>query len=400
MANSVIPQDVYALVNEVVKQATGRDDLAVVDTTSFVSVGETLVRTQGENTLSALTTVLARTIFSTREYNSKFSILRTSQERWGGIVRKVITLPLDAEQSMDWNTAQNSNQLDDGATVDMYTIRKPKVIQLNFYGTKVLQTHITRFRDQLSLAFHSEEEFVRFIDAVMTEFFNDIERINEAESRATVLNAIGGISSMGLTEVDLVAEYNTKYNKTLTREQLLSTNLEDFMKFTVAEIKKYSDRLTDSTSLYHANLTGYPKILHHTPKSNQKMIMYKPIFTDAEANVFSTIFNPQYLEIGDFEGVNFWQTPQDGMSVKVKPNILDVSTGESKNAETDVELDAVLGILFDTEFMGITPQFDYSSTTPFNSNGGYYNDFIHWRFNSWTDYTENAVLFVLGEGGE
>ena len=45
------------------------------------------------------------------------------------------------------------------------------------------------------------------------------------------------------------------------------------------------------------------------------------------------------------------------------------------------------------------PQFDYASTTPFNSAGGYYNMYNHWRFNSYCDYTENAVLFVLGAGG-
>lgn len=399
MANTLTPQDVYALVNEIVHEATGRSDLAVVDTSSFVSVGETLLRTSAENTLSAISTVLARTIFSTRVYKGKFDIMRASQERWGGIVRKVITLPLDAEQSQDWNTQLAATQLNDGNSVDMYKIRKPKVIQLNFYGTKVLQSHITRFRDQLSMAFKSEAEFISFINAVMTEFNNDIERLNEAEARAVVLNVIGGISSMGLYEVDLTAEYNTKFGTQYTRDELLTTYLESFMKFFVAEVKKYSDRLTDSTSLYHANLSGLPEILHHTPKAMQKMLMYKPMFTDAEASVFSTIFNPKYLEIGDFEGVNFWQDPKDPMAVNVKPNILDVATGESKTAENAVELDAVVGLLYDQEAFGIWPQFAYSSTTPFNSAGGYYNDYVHWRFNSWTDYTENMILFVMGEGG-
>lgn len=399
MANSLTPQDVYQLMNEIVHEATGRSDLEVIDTSSFVSVGETLLRTSAENTLNAISTVISRTIFSTRPYRGKFDILRATQERWGGITRKIITLPLDAEKSEDWNTAQNPTTLDDGNSIDMFKIRKPKVVQLNFYGTKVLSTHITRFRDQLSLAFHSEDEFIRFIDAVMTEFYNDIERLNEAEARAVVVNAIAGVSSMGLYEVDLTKEYNDKYGTTETRESLLSTKLPEFMKFFVAEVKKYSKKLTDSTSLYHANLSNYPHILHHTPAGAQRMIMFEPMFIDAEANVYSNIFNPQYLEIGDFEGVNFWQNPADPMSIKCKPNILNVNNGESITAENDVELDAVVGILYDTEAMGISPQFDYASTTPFNSNGGYYNDFIHWRFNAWTDYTENMITFVMGEGG-
>ena len=399
MANVLTPVDVYALMNDVVSQATGRTDLAVVDTTTFASVGEIVLRTGTENTLNAISTVIGKTIFSVRPYKGKLESLRVAQQRWGGQVRKIINLYDEAEKSDDWNTDVAQNALADGGSVDMYKIRKPKALQLNFYGTKVLQKHITRFRDQLSLAFHSEDEFIRFIDSVMVEFSNEIELLNEAESRTTLLNFMAGISSMGLTEVDLVAEYNNEYNTQYTRAQLLSTYIESFMKFVAAEIKIYSSRLTDMSTLYHANLTGYNKIMRHTPKERQKMVMYEPIFIKTQAEVYSGLFNPDYLDIGSFEGVNYWQSQSTPTAINVKPNILDVATGASKDADTAVNLEYVLGILFDEEACGVMPQFDYSSTTPFNSAGGYYNMYMHWRFNSYCDYTENAVLFVLGEGG-
>ena len=399
MANLLTPVDVYSLMNDVVSQATGRTDLAVVDTTTFASVGEIVLRTGTENTLNAISTVIGKTIFSVRPYKGKLESLRVAQQRWGGQVRKIINLYDEAEKSDDWNTDVAQNALNDGASVDMYKIRKPKALQLNFYGTKVLQKHITRFRDQLSLAFHNEEEFIRFIDSVMVEFSNEIELLNEAESRATLLNFMAGISSMGLTEVDLVAEYNNEYGTQYTRAQLLSTYIESFMKFVASEIKIYSSKLTDMSTLYHANLTGYNKIMRHTPKERQKMVMYEPIFIKTQAEVYSGLFNPEYLDIGSFEGVNYWQSQSTPTAINVKPNILDVANGASKDADVAVNLDYVLGILFDEEACGVMPQFDYSSTTPFNSAGGYYNMYMHWRFNSYCDYTENAVLFVMGEGG-
>lgn len=400
MANLLTPVDVYALMNAVVSQATGRTDLAVVDTTTFSSVGEIVLRTGTENTLNAISTVIGKTIFSVRPYKGKLESLRVAQQRWGGQVRKIINLYDEAEKSDDWNTDVAQNALDDGNSVDMYKIRKPKAVQLNFYGTKVLQKHITRFRDQLSLAFHSEDEFIRFIDSVMVEFSNEIELLNEAESRATLLNFMAGISSMGLTEVDLVAEYNNEYGTTYTRAQLLSTHIESFMKFVAAEIKIYSSKLTDMSTLHHANLTGYNKIMRHTPKERQKMVMYEPIFIKTQSEVYSGLFNPEYLDIGSFEGVNYWQSQATPTAINVKPNILDVATGASKDADVAVDLDYVLGLLFDEEACGVMPQFDYSSTTPFNSAGGYYNMYMHWRFNSYCDYTENAVLFILGAGGQ
>lgn len=400
MANSLTPRDVYALMNSIVAQATGQTSLTATDTTSFVSVGETLLRTSAENTLNAISTVLADTIFSVRPYRGTLDSLRVAQRRWGAQVRKVVNLYSEAEASQDWNTDIDvTPKLADDNSIDMYKIKAPKVMQLNFYGTAVLQKHITIFRDQLALAFSSEAEFVRFIDAVMTEFNNEVELLNENKARLTLINFIAGIHDMNLTEIDLVDEYNTDHNTTYTRAQLLTTYVDDFMKYVAAKIKVYSELIRDMRSDFHANITGMSKILRHTPKERQKMIMYNPIFIEAESEVYSGLFNPQYLDIGTFEGVNFWQDPLSPTSINCKPNILDVSTGKSADAAAAVSIDYVLGILFDEEAVGVMPQFDYASTTPFNSAGGYYNNFLHWRFNSYVDYTENAVLFVLGAGG-
>lgn len=400
MANTLNVIDVYSLVNSIVSQATGRTDLTATDTSSFTAVGEVLLRTGTESALSAISQVLAKTIFSVRPYKGKLESLRVAQQRWGGQIRKIVNLYSETEASNDHNTNINSTQLDDGNSIDMYKIAKPKVMQLNFYGSKVLQKHITRFRDQLSLAFSSEAEFVNFINSVMIEFDNEIELVNENQSRLTLLNFMAGISSMGLTEVDLVAGYNTEYGTTYTRAQLLSTYLESFMKYVASEIKIYASRLTDMSVNNHANITGYAPIMRHTPKERQKMVMYEPIFVKSQATVYPTLFNPDYLNIGSFEGVNYWQSQNDPTAIHVVPNILNVANGQSATAETEVELDYVLGILYDEEACGVLPQFEYTSTTPFNSAGGYYNMFVHWRFNSYCDYTENAVLFVLGEGGE
>lgn len=400
MANTLVPQDVYLLMNNIAYQATGRKDLTSVDTSSFVSVGETLLRTGTENTMNAISTVLADTIFSVRPYKSPLSSLRVSARRWGAQIRKLTPLAMDFEASQDWNTQLSPTALANGNSVDMYKINAPEMLQLNFYGTKVLQKHITRFRDQLSLAFSSEAEFMRFIDAIMVEFANEVEIGNEAQTRATLINFFAGLQAMNLSVIDLTAGYNTKFGTTYTRNELLTQHLTEFMQFFVSQVKTTSDRLVDMSAYNHANITGRTSIIRHSPKKKQKMIMYGPMFTDAEATVFSEIFNPIYLELGDnFETVNYWQSQEDPTAISATPNILDVTTGQSKTADAEVNIPYVVGAIFDEEACGVMPQFNYASTTPFNSAGGYYNMFYHWRFNSYVDYTENAVLFILGDGG-
>lgn len=399
MANTLTPRDVYQLMNEIVAQATGRNDLTVVDTTTFTTVGETLLRTGTENLMNAISTVVGKTIFSVRPYQRKLSSMEVDPQRWGAQVRKVKYIAKDLEASQDYNTDLNPNQLANGNSIDMYKINAPEAVQLNFYGTSLCQKHITRFRDQMSMAVHNEGEFLQFLNGVMVAFNNEVELVNDGKSRATLINFMGGIAAMGLQQVDLVAEYNTTYSTTYSRGQLLSTYLESFMKFVASQVKIYASKLTDMSVMYHANLTGYKKFQQHTPKNRQKMFMYEPIFITAQSTVYPTLFNADYLNIGKFEGVNYWQSQSAPTQINVKPTILDVATGHSKDAETAVNLPYVLGLLYDEEALGIMPQFDYASTTPFNSAGGYYNMYMHWRFNSYNDYTENAVLFILGDGG-
>jgi len=399
MANTTGYRDCYALMNAVAKQALGTDDIAVIDTSSFVTVGEAVLRTGTESVMDAISQVLSETIFSVRPYSGKLTSLMMDGQRWGERTRKITPLYNEAEQDTAYNTPTREN-LVDGQTIDHYKQHLPKAMELSFYGSQVLQKSITRFADQVSNAFTGEAQFMSFIDAVMVEFYNEVELLNEGKRRATLVNFMGGISSMGLTEVDLVAAFNDRNGTTLTRAQLLSKDhITEFCQFVVSTIKTDSGLLTELSENYHAQITG-KKVLRHTPKSFQKLIMYGPIWNDVEASVYSTVFHPDYLKIGEFEKVNFWQSINDPTEIKVKPNILDVATGESKTAEADVELPYVLGVLFDRDAVGVVTQFERSVSTPLNASGLYTNTFWHWRFQSVTDYTENAILYVLGAGGE
>lgn len=392
-------QDAYQLINLIASQALGKTALTATDASSFVIVGEQIMQTGLESTLSAIGYVLGRTIFSIRPYRRKLSTMYRDPERFGMITRKITYLVSSLEQSQDWNTQLAATQLADGQSIDMYTIKAPKAVQLSFPGAEAMQDHVTRFRDQLRLAFSNEAEFLQFWEGVMVEFFNSIEDKNEAKTRAVVLNRIAGNLALGSGVVDLATEYNATFGTAYTREQLLTTYAENFWKFAAARIKADSDRLTDRSVFNHLSLTGYDPIVRHTPKDRQRMMMYNPAFIDAKANVWSSLFNPQYLDIGEFEGVNYWQSQQDPTKINYRPNVLNVSTGEANAAASAITHDYVLGILFDEEAMGIMPKFDFAGATPLNVAGNYYNLYYHWLFKMFNDYTENAIVYVIGDGG-
>lgn len=395
--NSLTPVDVYKIVNDMNRQMFGSKEIAVIDATSFVSVGEKMLSSGTENIMNAMAVTFMTNYFPNTPYIGKVRIIDETSERWGAITLETIPLHQDEEASEDTNTDLNTTQFNDGNTVDMYKIKKPKVVQLKFYGTKKEQNHITRLDDQLSQAFRSAEEFSNFYVSVMTEFRNDIEQAMEAGRRLAICNYIAGISAMGLYEVDLTQEYNTEHGTTFTGLQLRTTQAKDFVPWFVAYVQNLSDCLTERSTLYHANFTGQD-ILRFSPKEYQKFIMLNSFWKQAQTSVLSAAFNDKYLKIANVEFVNYWQSIKDPEQIKIKPNILDLATGESKDATTNVELPYVLGCIFDRRAVGVNYQFTKTITTPVNAAGDYYNTYVHYRKNYWNNYTHNGVVFVMGEG--
>jgi hypothetical protein len=395
--NSLTPVDVYKIVNNMNSQMFGTKEIEVIDATSFVSVGEKMLRSGTENIMNAMAVTFMNNYFPNTPYIGKVRIIDETSERWGAITLETVPLHQDEEASEDTNTDLNITQFDDGNSVDMYKIKKPKVVQLKFYGTKKEQNHITRLDDQLSQAFRSTEEFSNFYISVMTEFRNDIEQAMEAGRRLAICNYIAGVSAMGLYEVDLTREYNTEHGTTYTGLQLRTNNAKNFVPWFVAYVQNLSDCMTERSTMYHANFTGQD-ILRFTPKEYQKFIMLNSFWKQAQTSVLSAAFNDKYLKIADVEFVNYWQSIKNPEQIKIKPNILDLATGESKDATTNVELPYVLGCIFDRRAVGVNYQFTKTITTPVNAAGDYYNTYVHYRKNYWNNYTHNGVVFVMGDG--
>lgn len=395
--NSLTPVDVYKIVNDMNSQMFGTKEIEVIDATSFVSVGEKMLRSGTENIMNAMAVTFMNNYFPNTPYIGKVRIIDETSERWGAITLETVPLHQDEEASEDTNTDLNATQFDDGSSVDMYKIKKPKVVQLKFYGTKKEQNHITRLDDQLSQALRSAKEFSNFYTSVMTEFRNDIEQAMEAGRRLAICNYIAGVSAMGLYEIDLTHEYNKEHGTSYTGLQLRTTNTKNFVPWFVAYVQNLSDCMTERSTMFHANFTGQD-ILRFSPKEYQKFIMLNSFWKQAQTSVLSAAFNDKYLKIADVEFVNYWQSIKDPEQIKIKPNILDLATGKSKDATTSVELPYVLGCIFDRRAVGVNYQFTKTITTPVNAAGDYYNTYVHYRKNYWNNYTHNGVVFVMGEG--
>ena len=414
MARTLTPKDAHALMNAIMKEACGSSAFAVIDSSSFVSAGETVLATGVENTLNALSTIIGRTLMAVRPYKSRLNIINAiNTDMYTNRLRKISFYSKDSLEAGNLNTDIKSKNLYNGydngsnsgaSTASMWVQDKPVAVELNFGGCSTWQECLTTYKYQLKNAFRSEGEFNAFISGIMTQKVNDIEMRKESFNRMLLLNAIGATyqSTAAECKVNLTEEFNTKFGTKYTSVQLRSTYLKEFMKFFVSRIKQDMRKLTINSKLYHMSLSKtvdgvtYNTILRHTPIDKQRLMLYNPLFIEAESYVFPEIFNTKYLDIGkQYEGIDFWQSILTPEKVSVTPAITN-SQGACV-AGTKAEIPYVVGLLYDVDALMIDYQLDDVSTTPEEARKHYRNTWWTFCRNAIYDPTENMILYYMAD---
>lgn len=387
--NDLTFTQIATVLNSVQQQATGQAGITATNTSDFVAVAQRTLKTGYDPVMTAISQVLSKTIFANRPYEAKFAGLRVDNQKYGNHVRKL--QPIDKPFETDARIP-----LTDGASVDMYTVNKPSVIQTNFYGVTAYEKSITIFRDQLDTAFSNPDEFASFIAMIMQNATDQIEQAHENTARATIANLIGGCISLGGTQrVQLVTQWNTVTGGTDTwlTIQADPEKFGMFVKWLFGYVETLCRYMTERSALYHCGLTSTDTAMRHTPYNRMKCYMLTSVLSQVRTNVFSSIFKPEYLKLIDNEEVSFWQAIQSPSNINVKANVYKKSDGTIE--QKTVTNANVLGIIFDEEAAGYTVVNEWSASTPFNAKGGYSNTFWHFTDRYWNDFTENCVVLTL-----
>ncbi len=442
MARELTPKDAYAIMNLLVKQATGQTGITVTDTSSFVSAGEAVLATGTENVINSLSLVLNRTLVASRPYKSRLDLMeQVDTGVYSGRLRKISYYAKNALPSGEFNTDLFTN-LAEGyghganggeSTRSQWEQHQPKAVEVNFAGSSTWQDCITMYEDQLQIAFRSPEEFNRFVAGYLTEHANDIESQREAWNRMNLLNKIAGVIALSTYEyqestfvdythggaINLTATFNSKFGTNYTSEQLRTTYLKEFLAFFVSQFKLVSKYMTDRSTRYHLTLDKVEteidpvsgedvnvtyKVLRHTPYNKQRVYLYSPLFTEAEALVLPEIFNPKFLDINtQYQEVTYWQSIADRPAINVTaavPTIVPIAEGSDggmigeQTAQT-VSIPYVVGMICDVDALMTNMQLEVSRSTPVEARKGYRNVWNTFLRNNINDFSENAVVFYM-----
>lgn len=366
-------EQIYTIVNEVNAEAFGSSSLSVVDTSSLISLGNTVLSSSAntEAFLNTLAQRIGRTILRFREYRNKLNDMVLNDFEYGAILQKIkVKMPVAEEDQM--------YDLVDGQSVDHYAVSKPDVVQKLFVTRTPYQFKITIQRQTLKEAFLSEEAMGAFIGVVFGEVRNAIEISLENLGRATIATAICECATEG-QEIPLVTWYNDEFSKSITAQTAFTDP--EFLRFAIREINTKIDAFQDMSELYNDGT-----VATFTPKEDMRIRLLSPFVRALQTCVEYGAFHDEFVDVdGAYTILNYWQSAKSPMEC----DITIPSTG------TEVQAHNVVAMIADRDAMGIYKIEEDVLTTPVNAGGAYYNTFWHERQLWFIDKSENCYIFTL-----
>lgn len=399
--NTLNFEQVSTVLTSIVQQATGQIVETPTDTGSFVSVAQVALRADRDAVMNAISNILTRTIFSIRPYSAKMQGLEMDTFRWGGMMRKlsIADSAWQDDPAFKYPVLFDSTQnpaTGDGGEVDPWKIKKPNILQTNFYGQSVYYDSMTITEDQLETAFTGPEQLGSFLSLLMTNLANRLEMSNESIRRGLVCNAIGALYDENASDrvIHLLTEYNTLTGLTLTGQDVYQPdNFSAFTKWVYSRVAEITDLFTANSQMFQTVITGKP-ILRHTPLEDQRVYLYSPMQRQIEARVLADTFHDNFLRYSDVESLAYWQSIDTRDTVEVTPSYVD-NTGTLVTPSQAVTVENVFGLIFDRDCMGMTVLDRRVLSTRVNEAGLYRNIHVHARQRVVFDNTEKACLLLL-----
>lgn len=391
--NTMDFKDASSLLNSIKTMVTGEEGIAPINSGEFVSVAQVTLLAGLDPVMNAITQVLGRTIVSERPYSRKFKGLQVDSMRYGAIARKlsIVDLPMETSKEFD---------LEDGTSIDMFTIRKQPVLQTNIYGAVDYSYHRTITKNQLKNAFRNETEFMDFMSGLAQNFVNTIEQNRESQSRIVLANLITGRIAGANNNIapesviHLITEYNQATGGSYDATSIKAPDVYPaFIKWVYARVEQLCELMTERSQKFQTNVDGKP-INRHTPREMQRVYMMNQDLAEITARVLADTYHENFLNMSVTEGVNYWQSIESPTEIQATPSYM-ATDGTIITPDSPITATEVFGVIMDRDSAGLTFVDEETGNTPYNNSGRYWNVWHTGLFKWWVDYSEKSLILML-----
>ena len=369
------------LVNSSLKELNGTSELLNEDLSNVVDVGTEIFDTENvDNFVKKLIDRVGSTVFNTRIYQgSAPSVLMTSWE-FGSVLEKVDSELPDVEENDSW-------QLENGKDYSPNIFYQPKV-SAKFFNSKVtFDIPISFTQMQVKSAFNSASELNGFLSMLM----NNVQNAMTVHIDGLIMKTINNMTATvlngkkGLQVVNLLDGYNKTATTKLTAENALQNA--DFIKYANLIINTYRDRISKLSTLFNQGQKS-----KFTPQANQHLVILSDLASASKVYLESETYHDDNVKISNYDVVPYWQGSGKTYSFDDVSSI-DVAIKDGKSTK-EIKASGILGVLFDTNAVGVTCQ-NQRVTTNYNPRAEFYTNFTKFDAGYYNDLNENFIVFTV-----
>lgn len=372
------------IVNGVSSEVLGKENVVAEDLSNLVDVGNEIVDSENvDNYVKKLIDQIGKVVFVNRLYAGGVpSVLMDSWE-FGSIVEKISADMPDADENDSWN-------LQDGQSYSQDTFYQPKV-SAKFFNSKVtFDVKLSFTTEQVQESFTSVNDLNAFLSMLET----GVENSMTVKLDSLIMRTINSMTAQTINggqpmqKVNLLSQYNTAKGTTLTADKALLDK--EFLKYASLNIKQYQDRITTMSTLFNqgqqARFTNIDDV--HT-------VLLSDFANTADVYLMSDTLHTDSVALPAHETVPYWQG--SGTSYGFNDiSTIDVKVDTGTKTPTEVKQSGILGVMFDTNALGVS-NLNQRTTTAYNARAEFYTNFYKMDAGYFNDLNENFVMFYIAD---
>ena len=367
------------ILTTIATEMLGPDNTIVTENLeNLQDIGNVLITQQNVDTyVKKLVDKIGKVVFKNRLLNSTAPSLLVDSWEYGAILQKVRMKLIPAEEN-------DAVKLVDGHSYDQNVFHQPTV-SATFYSKEItFEVPISYTREQLNSSFNSVSELNGFYNLLETTVQNSLTVKTDALIMRTINYRIGKTFKKGRDsqKINLLAGYNAASGQKLTTANCFHD--EGFLKYAIAEIKNYQDRLKLPTSVFNDQ-----KEETFTPAQNQKLVLLSDFKNTVDTHLIPVVQNSENLTLS-CETVPYWQGSGANFSFA---DISKIDVTLDSQEET-AQVSGIVGILFDDEALKVGNLSQYV-TTNYNAKGDFYTNYYKEQSGFFVDLAENFLIFYV-----
>lgn len=287
---------IYSLVNSVAKQTIGSTAITAVDTSTLVSLGETLTESNSlDSFYSALADRIGKTIVKSMVYESDERGVTKNSMQFGAILQKITA-------EIETDTAVHNQSYNTTARNPYDISRKSVITQKMFRKLSTWSKEYIIPTYQIQTAFTSAESMGSMVNGIYNSIISMIEIEKESLCNLAVCTAIAQNVSNTTSPIyrKLKSEYNALTSQQKTAQQLLLDK--EFLRWANREIKLVVDNVKKPSIIY--NKGGKVRWI----KGNEMTVEVLSQFASASATYLeSDTFHKELVALKNFKSIPYWQ---------------------------------------------------------------------------------------------